>query len=150
MVKCFLVHSLSENPQHCCSQSICDPYHLWHNSGSVISFWKVSVSPIYFWGQLVFKLICFHHFGEVLLFGNTLVGAIARLSNGRDEVQAVRLHLQTRAAVTIVLPCVHSMIRVYGTWQIKRDTQGDWMNCVQIHWWFWSCVPLFPLYLLLF
>lgn len=71
------------------------------------------------------KLIILHRFGIVFLFGNTLVAAIVLLSHGGDEVKAVRLHLQTRAALVSMLPNVASVVRVYRTGQIERDAQGD-------------------------
>lgn len=71
------------------------------------------------------NLVRFHQFGVVFLFGNTPVVAIVLFCHVRNEVQAVGLHLQTRAALALVLPGVDSMVRVYRTGQIARVTQGD-------------------------
>lgn len=74
---------------------------------------------------LLLKLIILHRFGVVFLFGNTLVAAIVLLSHGGDEVKAVRLHLQTRSLLVSMFPNVGSVVRVYRTGQVERDTQGD-------------------------
>lgn len=144
---------LSENPQQCYSQSKGDPCFLLHHSWCISCSAKGIASVSFFiciWDHLLYKLIRFHHFSVVFLFGNTLVAAIVLLCHVGDEVQAVRLHLQTRAALASMLPGVNSVVRVYRTGQIERDTQWDRVSCPQIHWWWWSRLPFGPVYLFLF
>lgn len=67
------------------------------------------------------EVIPLHHFGVVLFFGNAHVAAVVLLGHSRDEVEAHRAHLQTRAAPTSVLPRVDGVVGVDGTGQIERD-----------------------------
>lgn len=146
------MQTLSDNPCHCYSQSKSDPCYPRHDCCTICLERSISSFSVFIciWDYLLCKLICFHHFGVVFFFGNALVAAIVLLSHVRDEVQAVRVHLQTRAAPASVLPGVNGVVRVYRTGQVERDAQGDRVSCPQICWWWRNRLTSGPVYLFLF
>lgn len=83
----------------------------------------------------------FHHLGVVFLSGDALVAAVAALRHDGDEMQAVGLHLETRAALVSVFPCVHSVVGMYGTGKVKGDAGRDKVDLAGGHWWRWGSVP---------
>lgn len=62
---------------------------------------------------------------ETFLLRNTFVVAVVLLRHGRDEVQALWLHLEAGTPLASVFPGVDSVVGVNGTGQVEGDTLGD-------------------------